>query len=842
MKHAAWKRIAHPAILLGMILLLAFALRIVHIDRESLWWDEYATHVHLNAPTLKSFLAQSRTLDPLALPLYYSLEYGVHHYLCDHFLCLRALSISLGMIMIPLLYLLGKKLFGTRAGLIAAMLAALSPVHIYHAQGIRMYGLFALLALLTLGSFMTLLEKRKLRHWGVHLLCAAALYWTHAFAPLITVLAGIFLLIQGRKQFLLLIRWSVAHLLLLLPVAVWVSSVSFWSKETTEHWLAFPSVGGILSDIFFDDIVGFQWQFRLGSLAQALGWFRWIPDLLLAALILFLLGRWYRQWRQHFEPDSPVFLLFLWLVLPPLLLLLLSAAVRPCMFPRYTLHCSLALYLLLGGAIRLVGHKRKEWVYIFLLLLLSGCQWLWLYPGPQRTDWFSVARLLQEKSGENDLALIRDPLQGEVLLHNSRMLFQKSFAGGFASAETSWVLAAQSALALGMQRAEVKEDIKTCERESGAVRTVLSMDFFVPGPPLDYEYAINVWGINYERWFFPASCELYVYELQARNIRKLPRSLGEILQRWEREGLNYREDRPLSVQAFGSLALTLIEKDRIREGATLLQDLLNEFPLEARLFASLHRKLDNNQPPEPAIKAIRSLYKGYGYRQNGNNDFACRAFQAATAHDPENGQAFYELACEYFAAGKSTEALQALSLAAPWEEEYKAREENMFRALEKDVPPLLAWKAEEAYRAGLLAMNQGEMEKASELLAHCLSLYPGHQGAKPERAYLFMLEEELEKSAALLEAYVEECESPDARALGNLALISAVTGQFEKARDHSRRAREEDASFEEYFGRLCDLFFEEQNFEESLQELLRLKEAGQPFPDFIEDFLRRQIQ
>lgn len=833
MKSTVWKKITHPTLLLALILLLAFVLRMAHIDKESIWWDEYATHVHLNAPTLKAFLANSRTLDPMALPLYYSLEYGVYHYCCPHLLCLRAISVFLGLAMIGFLYQLGKKLFDTRAGLIAALLAALSPVHIYHGQGIRIYGLFALLALLTVASFIKLLEKRKARYWVLHLLCGAALYWTHPFAALVTAFCGLFLLLQGRKQFLLLLRWSVAHLLLLAPVAAWVFRVSFWSSDTTEQWLSFPSVGSILADIFFDDISAFQWQFRLGPLSESLGYFRWIPDLLLAVLIFYLLGHWLRKWRQKFEVDSPAFLLVLWLLVPPLLLLLLSATIRPCMFPRYTLHCSLALYLLLGGAIKLLGDRRKELGYTLLLLLLAACQWLWLYPGPQRTDWFSVAGLLQEKSEEGDLILLRDPLQGDVLLHNSQKLFQKSFAAGFATAESSWVMAAQSALALGIQTSGDGE-------EEGAVRTVLSMDFFVPGPPLDYEYAINVWGINFERWFFPASCELYVYELRARNKAKLPRSLGALLERWEREGLNYVEDRPLSVQAFGSLAMALIEQGREEEGGVLLRELLQEFPYEARLFASLERQLSNNQPPASALKAVRALYRGYGFRKNGNSDFARRAFQEATAHDPENTQAFYELASEYFNDNNSADGLKALSHAAQKDEGYQDREATIRRALDEGVAPRQAWQAEEAYRAGLLAMDQGAMEQASALLEECLSLYPGHLNAMPERGYLLMLEGRLEESAVLLEAYVEGSDRPDARALGNLALIRATRGDYEQAQEYSRQARKEDSFFEEYFGVLCQLFFEEQNFEGALEELLRLKEEGLPFPDFVEAFLREQ--
>ena len=429
MKSIVWKKISHPAFLLGLILVLAFVLRVMHLEKESIWWDEYATHVHRSAPTLKAFLANSRTLDPMALPLYYSLEYGVARYFSANLLVLRAVSVFLGLLTIAMLYLLGKYLFDVRAGLVAAMLTALSPVHIYHSQGIRAYALFALLALLALWSFLRLMEEKGSLRWALHLICVAALYWTHPFAPLVTVAMGLFILIQGRAKILFFLRFSLAHILLWLPVGAWLVNRSFWAREHTDSWLPLPSVMTVLSDVFFDDISGFLWQFRLGRAAEFLGTFRWIPDLMLAVLILLLLSRWFRPGRRPVEASSPRFLLFFWLLLPPLGLLLLSLIIRPCMFPRYTLHCSFALYLLLGGALSLIENRRKALLATLLLLCLSACQTLWLYPGPQRTDWFSVARLLQQKSEPGICCSFGIPFNGRycftIMLNAVMCLFQE---------------------------------------------------------------------------------------------------------------------------------------------------------------------------------------------------------------------------------------------------------------------------------------------------------------------------------------------------------------------------------------------------------------------------------
>ncbi|MDH5550968.1 MAG: glycosyltransferase family 39 protein, partial [Gemmatimonadota bacterium] len=59
---------------------------------------------------------------------------------------MRLLPAVFGIVAVPLMFLLGKRLFGARAGLLAATLVAFSPWHIYWSQYGRYYTLVFLLS------------------------------------------------------------------------------------------------------------------------------------------------------------------------------------------------------------------------------------------------------------------------------------------------------------------------------------------------------------------------------------------------------------------------------------------------------------------------------------------------------------------------------------------------------------------------------------------------------------------------------------------------------------------------------------------------------------------------
>ena len=60
---------------------------------------------------------------------------------------LRFASVIAGVLLVPLLYVMGKRLFSERAGVLAAVLGTFSPFLIWYSQEARMYTLLATLSL-----------------------------------------------------------------------------------------------------------------------------------------------------------------------------------------------------------------------------------------------------------------------------------------------------------------------------------------------------------------------------------------------------------------------------------------------------------------------------------------------------------------------------------------------------------------------------------------------------------------------------------------------------------------------------------------------------------------------
>jgi hypothetical protein len=74
------------------------------------------------------------------------------------------LSLIFALLCIPVAFWLGASLFGRRAGLISAGLAAGAPYLTIYAQETRMYALLTLLALLVAGSFVEAFIRRRRRY------------------------------------------------------------------------------------------------------------------------------------------------------------------------------------------------------------------------------------------------------------------------------------------------------------------------------------------------------------------------------------------------------------------------------------------------------------------------------------------------------------------------------------------------------------------------------------------------------------------------------------------------------------------------------------------------------
>ncbi len=166
---------------------LATGLRLFRLGAWDLGLDEAYSALVAARPLadLVAFVAR----DDFHPPLYYIFLHAWRSVAGVDEFWLRFPNAVLGSLAVPAVYALGREVADETAGLVAALLLTLSPLHIYHAQDLRMYPLLLLLGGLTLFSFARALRTAQTADWALHATFLALSLYTHY---------GAFLLLAGE--------------------------------------------------------------------------------------------------------------------------------------------------------------------------------------------------------------------------------------------------------------------------------------------------------------------------------------------------------------------------------------------------------------------------------------------------------------------------------------------------------------------------------------------------------------------------------------------------------------------------------------------------------------------
>jgi hypothetical protein len=188
--------------LAAAIALAAFALRLIHLGRDSLWYDETVSVYLAGQPAAELIAHTARDIHP---PLYYLLLRGwllLTGYptgqadLASHGLEFMAAFMSLffGVLLVPLTWQLARRL-GLRqpVPLLAALLIAVSPFGVWYSQEVRMYTLGAALGVVVLLATLPFLQRASST---ACLRRAALLYALAAAAGMATLYYFAFLLVS----------------------------------------------------------------------------------------------------------------------------------------------------------------------------------------------------------------------------------------------------------------------------------------------------------------------------------------------------------------------------------------------------------------------------------------------------------------------------------------------------------------------------------------------------------------------------------------------------------------------------------------------------------------------
>ncbi|HZO49351.1 MAG TPA: glycosyltransferase family 39 protein [Gaiellaceae bacterium] len=242
--------LASPVAALAGVLGVAAALRFSELGARGFWRDEAVT-VQLVRKSFGGMLGAIPHSEGTP-PLYYVLAWGWTRLFGTSEAGIRSLSALAGTLAVAVVYLIGRELFGRRVALAAALLAAVHPLLVWHAQDARAYSLYVLLGAASLSCFVRALGRPTRGHLAAWAATSALALCTHYFAAFLVVPEAAWLLRAHLRRPTMLAVAAVGFAgVALLPLALeqrssasvaWIGEIARWRRvrELAEEFLVGP--------------------------------------------------------------------------------------------------------------------------------------------------------------------------------------------------------------------------------------------------------------------------------------------------------------------------------------------------------------------------------------------------------------------------------------------------------------------------------------------------------------------------------------------------------------------------------------------------------------------------
>lgn len=376
------------------VVALGLTLRLHDLTGESLVNDEFHTIRDLRAfrPTLVEQLVNGR-------PLFYVLMKPWTMLAGYSETALRLPSAVFGALAVAAAYALGRELEGHRLGLASAVLVAVSPFFISHAQQARMYALLPLLSLAATAAFVRILRQGiDQRTAALYLATSTLLGYTHVYGLFLLAghtvyvgLAGLFDLeirFRGRPREWLAVQAGLA--LLLAPIVVAIA-----------YGLFAGGGGGTEQVLPWNDPPG---PYRvLLAVVRPLHLTRDVASvLLLGPALIGGVAIALRRDRAHGTLALPSTVAATAIVVSAAL----SYLITPIFLTRYLSGAAAVGAVAVAAAVDRIETTEARWLVAAGLLILVLQPLPGYYGDINKQQWRQGATLLEEESGPDDVVLV----------------------------------------------------------------------------------------------------------------------------------------------------------------------------------------------------------------------------------------------------------------------------------------------------------------------------------------------------------------------------------------------------------------------------------------------------
>lgn len=366
------------------VILINFALRILHADDSSIYLDEGQTMFQVNrsvAEIIEDYVKKQQNA-----PLYFVLlHFWVKTFGLTVF-TVRAFSVVMMSLASGMFFVLARRLFSLEFAIAASLLFLGVNDVMNFAHEARGY---ATISLLTISSFYFLshvLQKPK-AGWAIALFAVnTALLYTHYLTIYVFPAQALIALAwwpigKARKQFIYYAASQVAVVLAFVP---WLGVVFDVMPEKGSFWISEPT-WGLLKNVYYYLIMGrVKTHYAFIILTAAIAWF------------------FYRR-KQRSSSDYIIFIgLFLWAFFPVLSNFFLGYHI-PVFLSKYTFYASFGFIMLFTWAIfKLPLGKILRWALVLFCCFLNFKVLKW--ESPKSENWKdAVAYVKDHPLGEKSI-------------------------------------------------------------------------------------------------------------------------------------------------------------------------------------------------------------------------------------------------------------------------------------------------------------------------------------------------------------------------------------------------------------------------------------------------------
>lgn len=332
--------------LIMVLVVLAAIIRFWQLGTECLWIDEAWSYFVSQQPW---HLIPFMDVHP---PVYYwfmkawlSLP-GMFHDESQ----IRMISAIFGVITIPLVYRLGKRIGNDFVGILAAFMMTFSTFAIYYSQEARQYAIVTFFFCLFLFVYLEAIERKNWKIWALAGGLAALCMYTHwfLFFPIgATVFHALYF---NRKEVSNLFVYIAAIFTLMIP-AIPMLDKAFYTKTVLEGSNLLDGLHGM--DIITSTLT------LAGQNIEILG----------AILALLAVYGWFSTWNPRGDRDSISMLIAFLFVVQTIAMILLAEYV--VVFPRYFVFLLPLYYILIAiGLIKMVTSTTEDRTIIAIILVL----------------------------------------------------------------------------------------------------------------------------------------------------------------------------------------------------------------------------------------------------------------------------------------------------------------------------------------------------------------------------------------------------------------------------------------------------------------------------------------